>query len=823
MNSNACASFYSISFWFSFLMKLFDKLVLVIIFLAISSKSNSSKSIWDFDSNNNDDALTDGLLFLRYNFGLTGDSLTDGVVSEDSEITSFEIEQNLYNLVKNNSQIADIDGNGYIDALSDGLILFRYLFGMRGESLTSGSMHLSSKRVHSNEIEDYFERKFSISNNTIFEESDKQALIAKAKDTLSSLKMIISGTDNQSPKFTPIDKQIELAINFTSNDEIMSLRSAFGAVSKILDTAHMSNLDELDENQTYLQNYDYINEDGVITSVKITEVTDGYNYNISSSISPKSDAIEVDYNLHAHINFEDLEWGPNNENSEVPIDVPNFELDLNRNRAIIGEDQNIMEQTITSSSLFMVTGNFSSENYNLIIHHGEYEHEVYNDYSAWFAGQDDILQTSQWDNHPISSPLVYREVANKNDFAMGIGEKGDYELDIEIQQINTDDPYLFTGTIGPFGEFNTHSLINMASFNRTVTKAYFTEDFPILELGLDPNNPFTASEAVSSDYEDRPTYKNDMIITGAAGTQSVLIAGNLVSNNHSVNFSQSRSHQVQRDTWTGISEPGQLTDILGGTAIENNFENLSVAESSPRHVESFVASFDEIVDSALELDAEYWAHPAHEQGACEIENPEFDLDPLDPTPKKLNFYCASTNWDSNLTTTEETEIEIDMSQNELFLTSNTKIGIEQLNVFFNYPEYLINIAISSDFLGFKVTTTDLLDVLILTGNKRHYLEQTLKNIYGINYEDLPVDTNDRHAYYNFLFSRSRDDYQVKQLTINNQSGVEITMLQHCPEILNNCDNLGYVKVDGVIVANISYDDVIDSFKVSYFDSTFTTL
>jgi hypothetical protein len=808
-------------------MKLFDKLVLVIIFLAISSKSNSSKSIWDFDSNNNDDALTDGLLFLRYNFGLTGDSLTDGVVSEDSEITSFEIEQNLYNLVKNNSQIADIDGNGYIDALSDGLILFRYLFGMRGESLTRGSMHLSSKRVHSNEIEDYFERKFSISNNTIYEESDKQALIAKAKDTLNSLKIIISGTDNQSPKFTPIDKQIELAINFTSNDEIMSLRSAFGAVSKILDTAHMSNLDELDENQTYLQNYDYINEDGVITSVEIIEDTDGYNYNISSSISPKSDAIEVNYNLHAHINFEDIkinigpsledfEWGPNNENSEVPINVPNFELDLNRNRPVIGEDQIIMEQTTTSSSLFIVTGNFSSDNYNLIIHNGEYEHEIYNDYSAWFAGQGAVEQYSQWDQDvPVSTPLMYREVENNNDLAIGLSQKADYELDIEIQKTNTDDPYLFTGTIGPFGEFNTHSLINMPSFNRTVTKAYFTEDFPILELGLDPNNQFTASDAVYGDYEDRPTYKNDMIITGAAGTQSVLIAGNLFSNNHSVNFSQSRSHQVQRDTWSGISEPGQLTDILGRTAIENNIENLSVAERSPRQVESFSVPFDELADIARRT------YPVIEQDACEIDISEFGVNPTDPlflqTGKKHNWcYPLPIN-------ETETEIEIDMSQNELFLTSNTKIGIEQLNVFFNYPEHLINIATSSDHLGFNVTTTDLLDVLILTGNKRHHLEQFLKNIYGSNYEDLPVDTNDRHAYYNFLFSQSRDDYRVKQLTINNQSGVEIIMLQHCPEILNSCDNLGYVKVDGVIVANISYDDVIDSFKVSYFDSSFTTL
>ena len=500
-------------------MKLFDKLLLVIIFLAISSKSNSSKSIWDFDSNNSDDALTDGLLFLRYNFGLTGDSLTDGVVSEDSEITSFEIEQNLYNLVKNNSQIADIDGNGYIDALSDGLILFRYLFGMRGESLTRGSMHLSSRRVHSNEIEDYFERKFSISNNTIFEESDKQALIAKAKDTLSSLKMIISGTDNQSPKFTPIDKQIELAINFTSNDEIMSLRSAFGAVSKILDTAHMSNLDELDENQTYLQNYDYINEDGVITSVEITEVADGYNYNISSSVSPKSDAIEVNYNLHAHINFEDLESGPNNENSEVSIDVPNLELDLNLNRPSIGVDHNLIPRNGTSSSLFNVTGNFYSENYNLIIHHGEYQHEIYNDYSAWFAGQGAVEQTSQRDNHPISSPLVYREVANNNDFAMGLGEKRDYELDIEIQKTNTDYPYLFTGTIGPFGEFNTHSLITMASLTERLQRLISQKIFQFLSQ-LNP----TVTEAAVENHGDRSLINDDTIITGAVVTRSDLIA-----------------------------------------------------------------------------------------------------------------------------------------------------------------------------------------------------------------------------------------------------------------------------------------------------------
>ena len=42
---------------------------------------------WDIDNNGQADALTDGLLFLRYAFGLTGDALVSGIVASDAQYT----------------------------------------------------------------------------------------------------------------------------------------------------------------------------------------------------------------------------------------------------------------------------------------------------------------------------------------------------------------------------------------------------------------------------------------------------------------------------------------------------------------------------------------------------------------------------------------------------------------------------------------------------------------------------------------------------------------------------------------------------------------
>ena len=100
------------------------------------ARPSFSSGDWDIDDNGQADALTDGLLFLRYAFGLSGDSLLNGLISGDSVITSSaEIEAELATVYANSG---DIDGNGSVDALTDGLLLLRYLFGLTGNTLTNG-------------------------------------------------------------------------------------------------------------------------------------------------------------------------------------------------------------------------------------------------------------------------------------------------------------------------------------------------------------------------------------------------------------------------------------------------------------------------------------------------------------------------------------------------------------------------------------------------------------------------------------------------------------------------------------------------------------
>src|SRR5579862_8157061 len=53
-------------------------------------------------------------------------------------------------------KLLDVDGNGTVDALTDGLILLRYLFGLRGPSLTAGAIGVGATRDEA-QIEAYIQ------------------------------------------------------------------------------------------------------------------------------------------------------------------------------------------------------------------------------------------------------------------------------------------------------------------------------------------------------------------------------------------------------------------------------------------------------------------------------------------------------------------------------------------------------------------------------------------------------------------------------------------------------------------------------------------
>lgn len=108
--------------------------------------------VWDIDQNNSVDALTDGLLLMRYAFGLRGDSLTENVISSDSLIDKAAVQQNIEQIM----HLVDINEDGNFDALTDALILLRYLFGVSGNGLVDEEM-LTSNKPSAGSIKAYIE------------------------------------------------------------------------------------------------------------------------------------------------------------------------------------------------------------------------------------------------------------------------------------------------------------------------------------------------------------------------------------------------------------------------------------------------------------------------------------------------------------------------------------------------------------------------------------------------------------------------------------------------------------------------------------------
>jgi TonB-dependent receptor len=289
----------------------------------------------------------------------------------------------------------------------------------------------------------------------------------------------------------------------------------------------------------------------------------------------------------------------------------------------------------------------------------------YNDLSAWFNGQATVSQSSVWDGEddPIGSPLVYREVGENNDFAMGVGRDGstntNNSLGLNLELFATDrlklelDYHDSTAKYESNSPYGTSSLVTLASFNRTVSKVYFTEDLPILELGLNPADPRTVAEG----GEERPLYPNDMIITGSVfsnGHNKMNIeqfrfkgsydASEIVSVDFGLEMSEvsnrTRSSVVERGTWGGISDPGYISDILDLTSMEDNFDTVSGGDYQLRQVESFYTTLEELTEKARAL-------------------PVTEINPVTgscvPEPF-IDFYCATDDWVVDKSTTEETSV-----------------------------------------------------------------------------------------------------------------------------------------------------------------------
>jgi TonB-dependent receptor len=277
----------------------------------------------------------------------------------------------------------------------------------------------------------------------------------------------------------------------------------------------------------------------------------------------------------------------------------------------------------------------------------------YSDLSAWFSNTAALSQSSEWTDAAISTPIIYTETNANNDFAMGTGEDGSKNLNESVGfnlewwvtgrlmlELDYHDSSAERGANGPNGR---SSLITMASFNK-VGQSFITG----YEMPIFSNDLNSGGEA------NRPLYRDDMIITGSVFSNDVAvmdveqakIAGSLeFSDEASIDFgvqtteitNQSANVAVQLDNWGGITDPGDISDIINRATIRKQFDEISGSNHPDLQTEYFTASLAD-----LQAAGEAWyartgtEYPANEIGDCGTG------------------YCASTDWENDLRTTEET-------------------------------------------------------------------------------------------------------------------------------------------------------------------------
>ena len=129
-------------------------LVSMVVDVAKQPPTNTGQNFTlDIDDDGNYQPLTDGILIIRYLFKLAGSDLISGVVGANAvrkqatDITAYLSNNTLANL--------DVDNDGEVKPLTDGILIIRYLFRLTGSDLVAGAVGSGATRTTADEISVY--------------------------------------------------------------------------------------------------------------------------------------------------------------------------------------------------------------------------------------------------------------------------------------------------------------------------------------------------------------------------------------------------------------------------------------------------------------------------------------------------------------------------------------------------------------------------------------------------------------------------------------------------------------------------------------------
>ncbi len=123
----------------------------------------------DIDDNGTTEPLSDGLLVVRYLFDFSGDALTANAIAADAQRADAEA---IAFFLASNEASLDVDGDGKVEALTDGLLIIRELFEFSGDSLVTDAVSSTATRSSGTSVKDYIKTIKDTDNDGLLDHVD---------------------------------------------------------------------------------------------------------------------------------------------------------------------------------------------------------------------------------------------------------------------------------------------------------------------------------------------------------------------------------------------------------------------------------------------------------------------------------------------------------------------------------------------------------------------------------------------------------------------------------------------------------------------------
>jgi hypothetical protein len=116
---------------------------------------DAGSSTLDVDGDGRCDALTDGILIMRYLFDPNGAWTTEGALGAEATRTTHD---QIKSYLDSAATMLDVDGSGEGDALTDGMLIMRFLFDPEGNWTTDGLTGTGATRTDSGDIHSFLDQ-----------------------------------------------------------------------------------------------------------------------------------------------------------------------------------------------------------------------------------------------------------------------------------------------------------------------------------------------------------------------------------------------------------------------------------------------------------------------------------------------------------------------------------------------------------------------------------------------------------------------------------------------------------------------------------------